>query len=479
MFRWFDERLGLASWTRTGLRKIFPDHWSFLFGEVTLFCLVVLVLTGVFLTLFYVPDATPVTYEGSYLPLHGQRVSAAYRSVLDLSFDVRAGLVMRQVHHWAALVFVAALVVHQLRVFFTGAYRRPREINWLVGIGLLTFALAMGITGYSLPDDLLSGTGLRIIYSVVISIPFVGPWLAFLVFGGEFPTETIVSRLFVFHIMLLPALLLGLVGVHLAILWRQKHTQFRGHGATEDNVVGKPFWPTQVFKSFGLMLLTAAVLALMGGLLQINPIWAYGPFDPTRISAPSQPDWYVGWLDGALRLFPPIEFTLLGVTIPKPFLAGVLVPGIAFGILTLWPFIEARVRGDHDEHHLLDRPRDAPMRTAVGVAALTFFVILTLAAGNDVAAIVLRIPLEATTTILRVAVMVVPIVAAIVTHRICVELARRERATAGAPPPSIVRLRRTAEGGYEPVDAVEAVEPGTDPGSEHREPAPRTNARGG
>ncbi|MGH2456483.1 MAG: cytochrome b, partial [Candidatus Limnocylindria bacterium] len=300
MLRWLDERLGMASWARSGLRKIFPDHWSFLLGEVALFCLVVLVLTGVFLTLFYVPDATPVTYDGDYPPLAGQQVSRAYASVLDLSFEVRAGLVMRQIHHWAALVFVAAIAVHLMRVFFTGAFRRPREINWLVGIGLLLLALAMGITGYSLPDDLLSGTGLRVIYGVVIGIPLIGPYLGFLAFGGEFPTETIISRLFVFHVMLLPALLIGGVLVHLAILWRQKHTQFRGPLADETNVVGRPFWPTQVFKSTGLLFLTSALLALMGGLVQINPIWTYGPFDPTTISAPAQPDWYVGWLDGAL-----------------------------------------------------------------------------------------------------------------------------------------------------------------------------------
>jgi ubiquinol-cytochrome c reductase cytochrome b subunit len=449
VFRWFDDRLGLAAWTRTGLRKVFPDHWTFLFGEVALFCLVVLVLTGIFLTLFYVPDATPVTYDGPYVPLHGARVSAAYRSVLELSFEVQAGLVMRQVHHWAALVFVAAIVVHLLRVFFTGAYRRPREINWLIGIGLLTFALAMGITGYSLPDDLLSGTGLRIIYSAVLSIPFLGPWAAFLLFGGEFPTETIVSRLFVFHIMLLPALLLGLVGVHLAVLWRQKHTQWPGGEATETRLVGKPFWPTQVFKSTGLLLLTAAVLALMGGLLQINPIWTYGPFDPTRVSAPSQPDWYVGWLDGALRLFPPWEVTLLGVTIPSPFIPGILLPGLAFGIMTLWPFLESWVTGDHREHHLLERPRDAPVRTAVGVAALLVFVLLTLAAANDVAAVILRIPLEETTNLLRIAVVVVPVVGALVTYRVCVGLRRRDAALRGRPRPGAIRLERNAAGGFD------------------------------
>ena len=453
MFGWFDERLGLAGWARGGLRKVFPDHWTFLFGEVALFCLVVLVATGVFLTLFYVPDATPVVYEGSYLPLHGQTVSAAYASTLDISFEVRAGLVMRQVHHWAALVFVAAIVVHLLRVFFTGAYRRPRELNWLVGVGLLVFALAMGITGYSLPDDLLSGTGLRIIYSAAISIPFIGPWLAFLVFGGEFPTHAIVSRLFVFHIMLLPALLIGLVVLHLAILWRQKHTQFRSGQATEDNVVGKAFWPTQVFKSTGLLLLTAAVLALMGGLIQINPVWIYGPFDATRVSAPAQPDWYVGWLDGALRLFPPVEFTVIGVTIPSPFIPGILLPGIAFGIMTLWPFIEARITGDRREHHLLERPRDAPLRTAIGVAALSVFVLLTVSAGNDVAAVIFNLPLEATTDLLRIAVLVVPLAAGLLTYRICSGLKRRE---AAAPPGGrrvAVRLRRTPEGGFEEDEA--------------------------
>jgi ubiquinol-cytochrome c reductase cytochrome b subunit len=449
---WFDERLGAADWARSGLRKIFPDHWSFLLGEVALFCLVVLVLTGVFLTLFYVPDATVVTYDGRYLPLQGQEVSAAYDSVLRLSFDVRAGLVMRQVHHWAAVVFVAAITVHMLRVFFTGAFRRPREINWLVGIGLLLLALAMGITGYSLPDDLLSGTGLRVIYSVVISIPLIGPYLAFLVFGGEFPTMTIVSRLFVFHVMLLPAVLLGGVAVHLAILWRQKHTQFPGPGHREDNVVGKSFWPSQVFKSTGLMLLVAALLALMGGVVQINPIWTYGPFLPTTVSAPSQPDWYVGWLDGSLRIFPPLEITVLGITIPSAFIPGILLPGIAFGIMTLWPFIEQRwVTRDDRSHELLDRPWDNPFRTALGVAALLVFVIATVAAGNDVAALIFDIPVEVMTNVLRVLIVLVPLAGFALTWRVMNEIRRRDRVGLHRPP--VVRLRRTQDGGFEEVEA--------------------------
>jgi ubiquinol-cytochrome c reductase cytochrome b subunit len=454
MYEWVDERLGIADWARSGLRKIFPDHWSFLLGEVALFCLVTLVLTGVFLTLFFVPDATPVTYAGPYLPLQGHEVSAAYRSVLQISFEVKAGLVMRQVHHWAALVFVSAITVHMLRSFFTGAFRKPREINWLVGIGLPTLALAMGVTGYSLPDDLLSGTGLRILYSVVLSIPFIGPYLAFLVFGGEFPTATIVSRLFVFHVMLLPAILLGGVGVHLAILWRQKHTQFPGPGKTEENVVGKSFWPSQVFKSSGLMLLTAAVLALMGGLVQINPVWTYGPFIPTTVSAPAQPDWYIGWVDGMLRLFPPIEFTLLGVTIPSPFIPGVLLPGIAFGVLTLWPFIEQRfLTHDHHAHELLDRPRDNAVRTGLGVAAVLVFVVATIAGGNDVVAVIFNVPVETMTNVLRVAIFVVPIIGFLVTWRICRELRSEELEPVEAP--RRVVLRRTPQGGFEEIEEAE------------------------
>jgi ubiquinol-cytochrome c reductase cytochrome b subunit len=451
MLTWIDDRLGTASWARSGLRKIFPDHWSFLLGEVALFCLVVLVLTGVFLTLFYVPDATQVVYNGPWQPLVGQHVSAAFDSVMRLSFEVRAGLVMRQIHHWAALVFVAAITVHLLRIFFTGAFRRPREINWLIGIGLLLLALAMGITGYSLPDDLLSGTGLRVIYSVVISIPFIGPYLAFLVFGGEFPTAEITSRLFVFHVMLLPALLIGGVLVHIAVLWRQKHSQYRIPGATEHNVVGRSFWPTQVFRSTGLMILVAAVLALMGGLIQINPIWTFGPFDATTVSAPAQPDWYVGWLDGSLRLFPPIEITALGITVPSPFIPGVLLPGIAFGIMTLWPFLEAWVTHDHEPHQLLDGPRDKPLRTALGVAGLLVFVILTLAAGNDVVALVFGVPVEVMTNLLRVAVVAVPLLGFGVTYRLCLELKRRDRPMRSGP----IRLRRTATGGFEEIDSPE------------------------
>jgi ubiquinol-cytochrome c reductase cytochrome b subunit len=449
MLKWIDERLGAAHWARKGLKKVFPDHWSFLLGEIALFCFIILLLTGTYLTLFYRPDAAPVIYEGPYEPLRGREMSAAYESVLRLSYEVRAGLVMRQIHHWSALVFVAAIVAHMVRVFFTGAFRKPREINWMVGVTLLVLAIGMGFTGYSLPDDLLSGTGLRIAYSAVISIPFVGPYLGFLVFGGEFPTEGIISRLFVLHVMLLPALVIGLIGVHLGVLWRQKHTQFAGKGRTERNVVGKAFWPQQFFKSFGLMLLTGASLALLGGLVQINAVWNYGPFDASAVSAPSQPDWYVGWLEGAIRLFPAFEPTIFGVTIPSMFIPGVVIPGIGFTVLALWPFIEQRVTKDRAMHNILDNPRDRPARSAIGVGGILYVTLLTIAGGNDVLALTFNVPIEAMVWFLRIGLFVIPVIGGLITYKVCTELqssgarpARRKRGT---------RLRRTPEGGFEEI----------------------------
>jgi ubiquinol-cytochrome c reductase cytochrome b subunit len=442
-----DDRLGVAKLAKTGLKKIFPDHWSFLLGEVALFSFLILLATGTFLTLFYTPDTTLVEYEGPYAPLHGQEISAAYESVLRISFEVRAGLVMRQIHHWAALVFVGTVTVHMLRVFFTGAFRKPRELNWLIGVALLLLALGAGFTGYSLPDDLLSGTGLRIAYSVLISVPFIGPWLAFLAFGGEFPTEGMISRLYVMHIMLIPAALIGLITAHMAILIRQKHAQFPGEGRTEKNVVGKPLWPQQVFKSVALLLLTGSVLAFMGGLIQINPVWDYGPFDPTAVSAPAQPDWYIGWLEGSLRLFPPFDVTIFGILIPSPFIPGVVIPGLAFTVIALWPFIEARITGDRNEHHLLDLPRDVPLRTAIGVAGTLFFVILTIAGGNDVLAVTFNVSLVQITNLLRVLVIVIPPLGGVVAYKIASELSSLDSRPAGRDPG--VRLRRNRHGGFD------------------------------
>jgi ubiquinol-cytochrome c reductase cytochrome b subunit len=424
--RWIDDRLGSAKLARTALGKVFPDHWSFMIGEIALYAFVVLLLTGTYLTFFFDASSNIVTYHGSYAPLRGVEMTEAYRSALDISFDTRAGLVMRQVHHWAALLFIAAIVVHMMRIFFTGAFRRPRELNWMIGVTLLILAIFNGFAGYSLLDDQLSGTGLRIAYSIALSIPLAGTWLASLLFGGEFPGPDIINRLFVIHILLIPAVIVGLLAAHLGILVRQKHTQFRGPGRTEDNVVGERVWPSFAFKSVGLMFLTTAVLCAMGGLAQINPIWLYGPFRPAEVSSASQPDWYMGWLDGALRLYPAWEIRAFGFEVPAPFFPAVALAGATFTALYLWPFIEARITKDRAVHHLLDRPRDVPGRTALGVAAFVFYAVMTLAASSDITATTFGVSVNSVIWAFRALAIVAPPVAGLVTYRLCVELAARD-----------------------------------------------------
>ncbi|MGH8936324.1 MAG: cytochrome bc1 complex cytochrome b subunit [Acidimicrobiia bacterium] len=424
LLRWLDDRLDASSFTKHALDKVFPDHWSFMLGEIALYSFVVLVLTGTFLTFFFEASPSRSIYEGSYQPLQGVEVSDAYRSVLELSFDVRAGLVMRQTHHWAALVFIAAIIVHLSRIFLTGAFRRPREINWIIGVTMLVLAIFNGFSGYSLPDDLLSGTGLRIAYSIALSVPIVGTWLAFLIFGGEFPAEQILGRLYALHILLVPVALGALIAVHLALIWYQTHTQFPERGRTERNVVGSRLWPTYATKSVGLFFLVFAVLLALGGLAQINPVWLYGPFNPSQVTSPAQPDWYLGWVEGALRLFPPWETRAFGYEIPNPFYPAVLLPGLTFLFLYAWPFLEARFTGDHAVHHLLDRPRDRPVRTALGMTTLAFYVVLHLAASNDLIAKRFGLDVNAVTLFFQVALLVLPPLIGYATYRLMRGLAR-------------------------------------------------------
>jgi ubiquinol-cytochrome c reductase cytochrome b subunit len=444
---WLDDRLGAASFARRALNKVFPDHWSFMLGEVALYCFVVLVLTGTFLAFFYVPDMEEVVYSGAYEPIRGQSVSRAYESVLRLSFEVRAGLVFRQIHHWAAVVMVAAVAAHAARVFFTGAFRRPRDLNWVLGVLLLVLTLAVGFSGYSLPDDQLSGTGLRIMFSVAQSVPVVGPWVAFLVFGGEYPAPDVLNRLFFLHVMVLPAAIATVGGVHVALVWHQKHTQFPGPGRTEGNVVGERLWPRYAFKSAGLFFVVAAVLAGLGGLAQINPVWLYGPYRVAAVSAASQPDWYFGWLEGALRLFPNWEIRALGYEVPNVFFPGVLLPSLVFLGMALWPAIERRLTGDRDVHHLLDRPRDVPWRTGLGAAVIAFMVVLTLAGGNDVLASALGVSVEAVTLSLRALAVLAPPAVFALTLWVARELGRGElHPVREVRAPMVVR---TAAGGFE------------------------------
>lgn len=423
-----DQRTGAAKWLKKNLTKVFPDHWSFMLGEIALYSFIILLLTGVFLTFWFDPSQREVLYHGSYAPLSEIKMSAAYASTLNISFDIRGGLLMRQIHHWAALLFMAAIVAHLMRVYFTGAFRKPREFNWIIGVGLLILGIVEGFLGYSLPDDLLSGTGIRIAEAIIQAMPIVGSYLAFFAFGGPFPGEAFIPRIFTVHVLLLPGIFLALITVHLMLVWYQKHTQYPGPGRTEKNVVGYPFMPVYMAKAGGFFFIVFGVTAFISAVASINPIWLYGPYTPGQISAGSQPDWYMGWLDGLVRMAPNLESHLFGHTISWNILIpGLIIPGIMFTLLALYPFIESWVTGDKREHHLLDRPRNAPNRTALGVMALTFTLVTLLNGGNDIIATHFSLSINQITWMTRIGVIVLPPLAFIITKRLCLSLQRADR----------------------------------------------------
>ncbi|WP_405891329.1 ubiquinol-cytochrome c reductase cytochrome b subunit [Streptomyces sp. NBC_01527] len=423
-----DARLPVSELAKQLVRKAFPDHWSFLLGEIALYSFVVLLLTGVYLTLFFDPSMTESVYTGSYAPLQGVRMTQAYTTTLAISFDVRGGLLIRQIHHWAALVFVAAISVHLLRIFFTGAFRKPREANWIVGVTLFVLALLEGFAGYSLPDDLLSGTGLRTAATIVGSIPVVGTYVEMFVFGGQFPGNDVIPRLYAVHILLVPGLIVALITVHLMLVAYLKHTHWAGQGRTNRNAVGSPAFPQFTAKTTGFLLMVFGVLALLGGLAQINPVWNYGPYRADQVSGDAQPDWYVGFLEGALRLMPPWETDIAGHTVMwNVFIPTLVLPGVVFTLLFLYPFFEQWVTGDRGEHHLCDRPRNRPTRTGLGVAAIVFYAVLLVAGGNDVVAFSFRVSIEVMTWILRIALVVAPLLAFALTKRLCLALQMRDR----------------------------------------------------
>jgi ubiquinol-cytochrome c reductase cytochrome b subunit len=425
-----DSRSGGAPFIRKTLRYLFPDHWSFLLGEVALYAFIVLVATGTYLTFFFHPSLADTVYHGSYAPLQGQKMSEAYKSVVDISFHVKAGLLIRQTHHWAANVFVAAIVLHVMRVFFTGAFRKPRELTYTVGVLLLFATLLEGYLGYSMVDDLLSGMGLAIGYSVALSAPFVGGNLGLLIWGAPFPGDpSFESRMYIAHVFLLPALIATLIVVHLVLVASRHHTQFRQSRRTTDRrLLGVPMFPAQVPRSLGLMLGVAALLFLLGGLVQINPIWLWGPYHLASGTNGAQPDWYLGWLIGALRLVPSFDVTIGGYTVvPNPFWGGALFPLIVLGVMMSWPWLERRITGDRGYHNVLDRPRDAPTRTAFGAAFLVWIFLIFFAGSADRLYLFLGWSYETQIWIYRALVFVLPVVVFLITRRVCGELQAIER----------------------------------------------------
>jgi ubiquinol-cytochrome c reductase cytochrome b subunit len=452
---WADERLGAAKGIRFMMKKVFPDHWSFLLGEIAMYSLIICLITGTFLTFWFVPSMGHVVYDGSFVPLQGVAMSEAYASTLDISFEVKGGLLIRQLHHWGALLFIVGIALHVARIFFTGAFRKPREINWVIGTVLSLLACIEGFAGYSLPDDLLSGTGIRAMNGFMQSAPVIGSYMTFFVFGGEFPGEAIIPRLFIVHVLLLPALLVGLFTAHIVLVMVHKHTQYPGPGRTNDNVVGFPFMPVYLAKAGGFFFIVFGVTALFSALVTINPVWAFGPYDPTQVTAGSQPDFYMWFSDGALRLLPGwLEFETFGFTWSfNIFLGSLVLLPLVWLVLGIYPFLESWVTGDKREHHVLDRPRNAPVRTAIGAAAISAYLVLALATVNDILAIKLGLSINDITISFRIAFFLLPVVVFMVTKRLCLSLQRADRdlVTHGVETGRIVR---TPEGRF-----YEAEEP--------------------
>ncbi|WP_433299263.1 cytochrome bc1 complex cytochrome b subunit [Pseudonocardia sp. CA-142604] len=435
-----DERYRVAVGLRRVANRVFPTHWSFMLGEIAFYSFLVLLLSGVYLALFFDPSMQTVTYNGRYDNLRGVTMSKAYESTLRLSFDVRGGLFIRQIHHWASHLFIAAMIAHLLRTFFTGAFRRPREANWVIGILLLLTGSFAGFTGYSLPDDLLGTTGLRIASALTLSIPVIGTWTHWALFGGEFPGTEIIPRLYLIHIALLPAILLALTALHLGLAWRRRSPQFPGTTTrtsagdkravqhTENNIVGVRALPTFAARTAAFGMLTTGVLAIMAGIFQINPIWNYGPYNPVHVSSGAAPDWFFLYLDGMTRIFPPWDVHIAGHTIPPTFWAGPAFLPVFYLIAAAYPWLERRLAKDHAHHHLLQRPRDAPVRTALGAMAVSFYAVLTLSGSNDQIAFYFNISLNATIWAGRIGLLILPPIAYYLTYRICLGLQRDDRA---------------------------------------------------
>lgn len=438
--RWLDQRTHLAKFTRRMLNHVFPDHWSFMLGEIALYSFVILVITGTFLAMFFDNSGQQVIYHGSYHALNGLKMSAAFESVLHISFDVPAGLLIRQMHHWAALIFIGAITAHAIRLYFTAAYRRPRELNWMIGVTLLLLAISNGYFGYSLPGDLLSGAGMRIGYAILMSIPVVGQWMAYLLFGGNVPAAATIPRFYGLHIFLIPALISVFLVVHVGLIWRQMHTNYQGPRRTDKTIVGSRLWPMYAMKSLGLFLFVFAIIAMLGGLVQIDPVWVYGPYDPIAILPGAQPDWYLGWIEGAMRLFPPLNLRPGGFLIPDVFFPALLLPTLVFAVLYLYPFFDKVISHDigGPNHNVLRHPFEQPFNTAVGFAALMFLLVLFFAGGDDVIAASAGASVIVIREILRILALATPPLTFILVYILCKRKQRRRAASQVVPVPETI-----------------------------------------
>jgi cytochrome b-561 len=375
-FQWFDERLELKKFKDKFLTKAFPTHPSFLFGEIALFSFITLVITGIFLGFLYEPSIKLVSLFGAMVP-------AAYASVVRIDL-LPFGMVIRRIHHWSAMIMIAAILTHLARIYFTSAYRKPREINWLIGLVLLAMTLGAGFTGYLLPYSQFSVTATSIAYYISKSVPWVGDFISRLLFAGEFPASGTVPRFFFLHVMVIPAVLAALIGLHLLILVKQKHTEPAANKTRQGarggrRLIGIPVWPEQSFISLSLFFFLLFVVVLMATYIPLNPIELYGP--PSPGTPVMRPDWYFLPIYGFLKLVPgDLSFSILGGKITPETIGGVLFPGLLGLILAAIPFLD-RVS---EPQNYLENPLHRPFMTSLGIGGGMFLFMMTLAGYIDV-----------------------------------------------------------------------------------------------
>lgn len=394
-------------------RWLFPDRWSRILGEFVLACLGVLAVTGVLLMFWYEPSVDPVVYAGTYAALRGVTVSQAFDSMLRISFDIPAGLLIRQTHHWAALLLNAAILGLLGRMFFGGLFRGARRVPWFGAVGLMILGLAGGFTGYNLPDDMLSGSSMSIASGMLQSIPVIGSGLHALAFGGGFPGDLVV-KLYWIHVLPVPLAILGLLA--LTVRRARKLAGVEGRKAPKRRSVA------ELLQSAGAILIGTSTLVLLGATAQIGPIWVQGPSNPARAGNGSQPDWYMGFLDGGLRIFPNWEPTVFGYTLSLAVIVpGLVIPGILFTLLIAVPFLQERL-GREGTKGEPERPRQAATRTALGAAWLLLYGVLMAAAASDIIAVQFHLAVEYVVWFFRIAALVAPVIGYLATKAILIAL---------------------------------------------------------
>lgn len=406
------ERVDRGMRTRPASESLWPGHWSQMLGHVILVAFVLLAVTGLYLAVAYDPGIDPVTYRGGAELYDGRELPRAFASVVRISEDLPGGLLVRRIHMAAAHLLIAVTVLHLLRVLYSGSFQGRRKVNHLVGVALLGMVLIAGWTGENLPFGLVAGTSLRVGYSILGSVPYVGEPLALLVYGGDFPTGAILRRSYWLHSLLLPSGFVAGVALHLWLYRRHTPTEVPGSG-DEATVRGILLWPDLAGRLLVLSLATAGLVVASAAVVPWSGLELEGPYQLAQAGNSLQPPWFLFFPEGSMRLIPAIDVPLPGgARVGNVFVAAVAIPGLLALLVVLYPWIDPRLGGSRSERHILQHPFDVPGRAAMLTLLFTALGVLTLGATVDVVAKGLQVSVQSVINVLRVALVVAPVAAA-------------------------------------------------------------------